>query len=145
MTIAVACASMLVALIALLARELVRQARELDAYEAEIDALVDDLDQERARRRKGRSPRQPPDRRRGAAGTHLTMPGMPGEGHDGPPYVVAFAGWPGPRAMTPVAPGRGPHPPSLGARPIASDPGHPTTNNSGPPHDLHSRGGPPTN
>lgn len=52
MTIAVACASMLVALIALLARELVRQARELDAYEAEIDALVDDLDQERARRRK---------------------------------------------------------------------------------------------
>lgn len=50
--IAVACASMVVALIALLARELVRQARLLDAYGAEIDALIEGLDQERARRRK---------------------------------------------------------------------------------------------
>lgn len=50
--IAAACASMVVALIALLARELVRQARLLDAYEAEVDALIADLDQERARRRK---------------------------------------------------------------------------------------------
>ena len=50
--IAVAAASMLVALIALLARELVRQARLLDAYEAEVDALIEDLAAERARRRK---------------------------------------------------------------------------------------------
>lgn len=50
--IAVACASMVVALIALLARELVRQARMLDAYGAEIDALAADLAAERARRRR---------------------------------------------------------------------------------------------
>ena len=50
--IAVACASMVAALVALLARELVRQARLLDAYEAEVDALIGELDQERARRRK---------------------------------------------------------------------------------------------
>ena len=47
-----ACASMVVALVVLLARELVRQARLLDAYEAEVDALVADLEAERARRRK---------------------------------------------------------------------------------------------
>ncbi|MBK6858091.1 MAG: hypothetical protein IPG97_16465 [Microthrixaceae bacterium] len=50
--IAVACASMLVALIALLARELVWMARMLDAYEAEVDALIEGLEAERARRRK---------------------------------------------------------------------------------------------
>lgn len=50
--IAAACASMVVALIALLAHQLVAQARLLDAYEAEVDALIEDLDQERARRRK---------------------------------------------------------------------------------------------
>lgn len=50
--IAVAAASMVAALIALLARELVRQARMLDAYGAEIDALAADLAAERARRRK---------------------------------------------------------------------------------------------
>ena len=50
--IAVAVASMVAALTALLARELVRQARLLDAYEAEVDALIEDLETERARRRK---------------------------------------------------------------------------------------------
>ena len=50
--IAVACASMLVALIALLARELVWMARMLDAHEAEVDALIEGLEAERARRRK---------------------------------------------------------------------------------------------
>lgn len=50
--IAVACASMVAALIALLARELVRQARTLDAATAELDALLDELEMERARRRK---------------------------------------------------------------------------------------------
>ena len=50
--IAVACASMLVALIALLALALVWMARMLDAYEAEVDALIEDLETERARRRK---------------------------------------------------------------------------------------------
>ena len=53
--IAVAVASMLAALFALLARELVRQARLLDAYEAEVDALIEDLEAERARRRKAES------------------------------------------------------------------------------------------
>jgi hypothetical protein len=34
------------------AKELVRQARLLDACEAEVDALIEDLETERARRRK---------------------------------------------------------------------------------------------
>ncbi len=50
--IAAACASMVVALIALLAHQLVAHARLLDAYEAEVDALIGDLEAERARRRK---------------------------------------------------------------------------------------------
>lgn len=63
--IAAACASMVVALIALLAHQLVAQARLLDAYEAEVDALIADLDQERARRRKAE-----------ARANHLTGPAV---------------------------------------------------------------------